>query len=521
MRPSSTVRPSVLFYVLLLSILAGCKVTGEDIEYWKGTVKGPGKIVAVMLSDRYSMELRTQAAVALVEMERQDVEGVAELQTALQTLKASDAVAAKEIVQSMIPDIEKLMVGSQSGPSKDEDRGPPPLQVRAKDAAYLLVQYADDAAKDRLIQAVVGWYAVDFSGRSLAGNYSVEQVVRSLGSRAASLLVGALNPRMPHQALIKVAEMIGQLGDDPTKERAAKRLVEIEREMEGAEYLKWLESKIRASLQEQSGSKAVNDDRVRAIASLNRENFINDGALPAMKHLASEEMVRERLLEIASTAPRGGLPAARVAQWNARRTKALQALEANATSRDLPKLLSLALDEKNDIAIRDYAFDRVSDIGSRAAIPKLWPLVQSSSAKKLKKRLRWRAGELVLAIGGPSVVREFFRKLPGGAGTEYEPEELEGYATKMSQMSPPPFDIVRAQLRATEWWNRVIALRFLERRGVERDVAFMRRLANDTTETAGEAWKPRNPPLDTVGKVAQSAIAALRERLAQPAKKDG
>ena len=63
--------------ISVLMLVGGCKVTSEDIEYWKGTVKGPGKIVAVMLADKYPMELRTQAALALVDMERPDRDGTA------------------------------------------------------------------------------------------------------------------------------------------------------------------------------------------------------------------------------------------------------------------------------------------------------------------------------------------------------------------------------------------------------------------------------------------------------------
>ena len=63
--------------MLALSALLGCKVNSDDLEYWRRTVKGPRKIVAVLLSDHYDIELRTRAATALVEMERNDVEGLA------------------------------------------------------------------------------------------------------------------------------------------------------------------------------------------------------------------------------------------------------------------------------------------------------------------------------------------------------------------------------------------------------------------------------------------------------------
>ena len=86
------------------------------------------------------------------------------------------------------------------------------------------------------------------------------------------------------------------------------------------------------------------------------------------------------------------------------------------------------------------AFDRVGDIRSPEAIPQMWPLVQDGS--DANQRVRWRAAEMILAIGGREVVREFFERLPVAEAIKYEPEELEGYATRMSQMTPPPTELV-------------------------------------------------------------------------------
>ncbi len=96
----------------------------------------------------------------------------------------------------------------------------------------------------------------------------------------------------------------------------------------------------------------------------------------------------------------------------------------------------------------------------------------------------------------------------------YEPHELEGYATKISQMTPLPTELIERQLSAREWYKRVIALRFIERRGTEADVSKMQRLEGDRTAVVGSGWARRE--IDTVGKVAEAAIAALRERLSSP-----
>ena len=476
----------------MLAQLSGCKVTEQDVDTWKGTVKGPGKMVAVMMADKYGIPLRTHSALALIEMDRRDVDGVAELQNALQKLVGD---TRSQIIKGMVPGLVKQM--NDKG-EEGEGSAASPSQIRAKDAAFLLVPMADDGTRQKLTEAVVDWYVEDFNGRNLSGNFSAEQVVRALGAPAAKRLVEALDPKIPQQALIKLAELIGQLGRPETKQKAGQKLVDIEAEMRSPEFGKWLQQQITAQL-EGAGSKGkVDPKKVAKMAELNRANFIESGVLPAMKHLADQPAVATRLLAIASDKN----PALTV-----RRTRALQALEGKARSAHLDQLLALALDPGNPVPVRDYAFDRVGDIRSPKAIEPMWPLVQS----KKDGRLRWRAGELILAIGGSGILSEFLAKLPAEGGIAYEPEELEGYATRMGQMTPLPTEIAKAQLASPDWWDQVLALKYFERKGTLSDVAAMQRLVKSTTRVTGKHWGKAK----TVGKVAQQAIAGLRERLKQ------
>ncbi len=479
----------LLIFALLAAGNSGCKVTEQDIQTWKGTVKGPGKMVAVMMAEKYELPLRTAAALALVDMERHDVDGVAELQTALERLDNSTRSA---IVKGLAPGLIGLMRAGEEGGKPDG--APPPRQVRAKDAAFALISQADPETAKQLTEAVVRWYTVDFNGRSLSGNYSAEQVVRALGSAAASILVDALAAKLPQQALVKLAELIGQLGDPDTKKRAAQKIVDIEREMQGQGFATWLEGQIRAQL-DASGQK-VDAARVTKTAALNRAKFIDEGAIPAMKHLADQPEVANRLLAIAAD---------RNPALAARRTRALQALEGRAREHHLDALLALALDAEAPASVRDYAFDRVGDVRSPKAIAPMWPLVESAE----DPRLRWRAGELVLAIGGNSVLAEFFSKLPSG-DVAFEPEELEGYAVRMGQMTPLPTAIAGAQLKSPDWWDRVIALHYFQRKGTLADIPSLDPLLGDTASTKGKSWQAG----DTVGKVAKRTIDGLRERLA-------
>ena len=57
--------------------------------------------------------------------------------------------------------------------------------------------------------------------------------MRQLGAPACVQLVTAMSARIPQAALVQIALLISQLGDDPTKASAGARIVAIEHEMEG------------------------------------------------------------------------------------------------------------------------------------------------------------------------------------------------------------------------------------------------------------------------------------------------
>lgn len=491
--------------LLLCVTMAGCKVTTEDIDYWMGTQKGPGKIVAVLLADKYEDELRVYAGLALVRMEprppsqgHDPIDGVTELQAAIRRLPEE---TRRRLVDLMVEDLIGMMRGEDT-PQATEGEGIPPLQIRAKDAAFLVLPYAGEERGAQLRDEIVDWFARDFNGRNLAGNFSAEQVVRQLGAPAASRLVNAMNAQLPQQALVKVAELISTLGTQETKEAAAQRLVEIEREMESAEFTADLQRRLIEQVRRERGQDApIAEDQVHAAAVLNRENFITLGALPAMKHLNDQRVIQDRLLEMAQTGEVAGLAAPKIED---RRVKALQAMEGGVRADQVDALLDLALAEASPLAVRDYAFDRVGDSRSTAAIPRLFPIFRETA----DWRMRWRVGSLILTLGGNDVVQEFFAALDD---EEYAREELHGYAERLASMRPPPAEFVLSQLTSESWQDRCLALYFLERRAEQADIARITALEGDAAETHGEHWENQT----TVGRLAAAVARAVRERLGQ------
>ena len=496
--PSRSTRATFMVALLALLSLSACAVTHDDIETWTGTVRGPGKILAVLRADKYADDLRVHAGLALVRMERSDVEGISELQSALRDLPAE---TRGRIVDGMAPGLLELMRGEGQAPAA-EDGPPPPLQVRAKDASFLVLQYATPPVQQQLTDGVVGWFVVDFNGRSLAGNFSAEQVVRQLGAPAATRLVDAMSARIPQQALTKIAELVASLGDAATKTRAAERLVAIEAEMESQAFADWLGERIRTQRAAQE-APPLPDAQLQAAVALNREQFITQGALPAMHHLADQASVSDRLLAMSRDA----------SMSEDRRVVALQAMEGHVRADQVASLLALAIDPQTATRVRDYAFDRIADSRSREAIPQLWPMATNPSSEGTAWRQRWRVGSLILTLGGTAIVQEWFGRLPTGPTVFYAREELHGYADRLAAMSPRPDAIVAAQLASPDWWDRAIALYYYERNGTEADLARVQALAGDATPTRGEHWLQH----DTIGHIATDVVTAIRERMASGA----
>ena len=498
--------------VLLSMCLGGCAITEADIETWKGTVRGPGRIVAVLSSPRYHDELRIRAGLALVEMERSDVDGVAELQSAIRALGEEDRTHIVDGMAQSPTGLLGLMRGEGAAASATPpgpNDPPPPIEVRAKDATFLLLQYASPAVRQQMTDGVVGWFTVDFNGRNLSGSFSAEQVVRQLGAPACVQLVTAMSARIPQAALVQIALLISQLGDDPTKASAGARIVAIEHEMEGAEFGTWLHDRI--ANQATASGRTLDAAHLTMAAELNREGFINQGALPAMHNLGDQPTVQARLMEIVQTTT--PTPPTTAQALEDRRVTALQALEGHAPAGSTQTLLSIALNTASPDRVRDYAFDRVADAHDRSVLPQLWPIATQVNAENDHTiwRARWRVGALLLTIGGADVVQEWFTRLPVGEHIRYAQEELHGYAERLAQIRPEPTAIVRAQLASPDWAHQAIALFYFDRGGTMADLPALQAMTTSTTATHGDHWDAAHA---TIGAIAGEASSSIMQRAA-------
>ncbi|MBC7173459.1 MAG: hypothetical protein H5U40_13550, partial [Polyangiaceae bacterium] len=442
--PSLTDRTPLVVTALAVAVsFFGCAVTPADIEHWERTQKGPGKIVAVLLSDDYPTDLRVAAAVALVDMERNDVEGIEQLGLAIDRLAEEDPAAVIAIVDGTTPELVRILGENVTPQAGAPASAPPSLQIRAKDAAFRLSQRGSDASKAHLGRAILDWFAVDYARRAMAGRVSAEQAAELFGDAGAQMLVSAMHERMPKEMLPRIVERAVELGSASTKAAAAERIIAVERAMESAEFLVWLESQIHTALSRDGAEP--DPARVTGTAMLNRERFINDGALPAMRFLADQRAVADRLLEIAASNAPAGYEGEVLEAFEIRRARALSALEGKAKPEHVARLLPLALGTDVPVGVRDLAFNRLADAGSVEAIAPMWPLVQAVAAPDASREetarvrlVRMKAGELVLRLGRADTVTELLRRLPRGNAAAFEPDELIVYAHRAAEMDAPP-----------------------------------------------------------------------------------
>lgn len=512
-RPAST-----LAALSIVALVSGCKVNARDIDHWQQTERGPTKLAALVASPRYDDALRARALVALATMERDEPEPIEAFEQAITRLRTARDPALPRLIDAMLPGLEQAMRGGDRPGRPGEP--PSDQQAAAKDAAFLLYADASPATRERIGRALVSWFAQDFARRNMAGRKSAEDVVQTLGGSSLAQMVPALDARLDKDAMVRVCELVARHGDDAAKAQAGARIVAIEREMESQAFLDWVKGEVRRAMT--VGGTAPPDNRVTASAVLTRESLVTQGAIAAMKSLAGRPEVAARLLEIARNAPPAGTPPALADVMNERRTQALVALEDNVTEAHVPALLALALDPQLLPTVRELAFDRLADSGSRSAIAPMWPLIAvtgldgDAAAQRQARKLRWRAGELVLEIAGPGGVSELYARLPAAPTAAFEPAELEGYANRIAAMRTPPTDAMRADLRSPIWWRRVVAIHFLARTGAASDVPTLERMSSDALPTVGAGFTTLDPPQNTVGKVAAAALTAMRERLAAP-----
>lgn len=389
--------------------LAGCRTSEDDIERWTHTAQGPRKLVSVLTHDKYSLEQRVDAAMALVRMKPRSGKAIGILgqddqMGLLAALESLTPGERQKIVTEMVPRLEAAM--KQEPPKAQAGQAAADPSFPYKDAAFGLLTHADgglvqsEELKQRLRVALADWCMTNFGDRldDSSQLYGVEQVLRELGAPGVAKLPVQIDSNA--KKIDKMADLVADLGDDAAKLEASKRLVQVAAEIDSERWVK---------------------QKSPLVDAANKASKLNP--TPDQFKAQLDQYQEEELLRIFSSMKKvGGKPVGEFLLTYAqnkdkpekRRAAALAALEGNVDRTDaqqVARVLDIASAADTPDAIRDVALRRVGELPRKLVAERLYGLFGNENWK-----IRWVAAELLLKMGDTSNVDEFMRKISGVRG---------------------------------------------------------------------------------------------------------
>lgn len=381
----------------------GCRTTNDDLERWTTTSQGPRKLVAVLVHDKYPIELRVEAAMALTRMKARGGRKVG-------LLGQDDQIGLLAALETMVP-AEREKIVTRMVPKLEEGMKQPPVKSQGgqpavdpsyefKDASFALLTHADgaliqnDETRKRLRVVLTDWCMTDFSGRMDESSqlFGVEQVLRELGAEGVARLPEQIQPNA--KKIDRMADLVAELGDEKAKSVASERLTKVAEDISSEHWIK---------------------QKAPLVDAANKESRLKPDAGQFKAQL--EAYQEEELLRVfASMKKIGGAPAvsfllnfAKTDKNEKRRAAALAALEGNLDKNkedQVKTILDIASATDTPDAVRDVALRRVGELPRKLVVGKLYTLFSNDNWK-----IRWVAAELVLKMSDTSHLGEFMGKI--------------------------------------------------------------------------------------------------------------
>jgi len=472
MRRGGGVLLSSCVWVMAAGTTAGCAVNQDDVHRWEGTERGPEKLVAVLTHDKYSIQLRTEAAMSLIRMKPRAGKriGIDQLISALAQLSDDDR---RKIVIGMTPDLVKE-IEAPPPQKKPDNTMPPDETVPFKDAAFAMMSHdpplvADEKAKTDLTAALIKWAQTDFEDRIENGAqaFGVEQMMRFFGAPAVKGLPALMTEQS--SKVDRMASLVADLGDDATKQKAAEQLVALAQAIDSPNWI----AKQKALVQDvnKRNNQNVTDQQLNAqLDKFQEQELIK--VFTSMKRVGGRPVI-DYCLKYAANTKNG----------EERRKAALAALEGRidkSNTADVDAIFNIAKDENTPDSVRDLAFARLGELPKDQVVPKLYTLFEPR-----KWKVRWVAGSLVLRTMTTKGLGEFMRHLPTSPATKMglsEPTTYGGLIAKMEAPTgePKPRDAIMPYLSARELGPKLTAFGFFYE-GKKADVSVVQSHEDDKT----------------------------------------
>src|SRR5271165_2433957 len=231
---------------------AGCAVSESDVPRWETTEAGPEKLYSIVTHDKYSWQLREEAAMSLVRMRSRNGKriGLEYLAMGYDTsqgkvpgaLSVIPEEARRAIVDGILPQLVAAM--AQPPPARPAEGSPtlPDPSIPYKDAAFALLSHepplaTDEKTKAELAAALTQWVQTDFETRidNSSQQFGVEQIMRFIGAPTVRALPSVINESSTK--VDRACSLIADIGDDDTKRRASEALVAMARKIDTSEWL--------------------------------------------------------------------------------------------------------------------------------------------------------------------------------------------------------------------------------------------------------------------------------------------
>lgn len=482
-RAAAAIALSLATFGTLATSVSGCRVAENDVKRWETTQRGPYKLVAVVTHDKYSWELRTDAALSLIRMPprggvRQGISFLVdkykdeEGETREGALNQLPEDARRQIVDRLAPLLLKELEAPPP-PRTPEGRLPPDPTVPYKDATFAMLVHeptvvSNEQTRKELKDALTKWAGTGFEDRIENGaqQFGLEQMMRYLGPESVKTLPSMINENASR--IDRVASLINDVGDEPTKLKASESLVALAQKYHSKE---WLEAQTKV-VKESNARNSIKADDSQVAGQLDKmqERNLTEAVFPAMKKVGGRPAI-DYLFSYAADSKHPP----------ERRKLALAALEGRVDKNsptDLERIFAIAKNEDNPDAVRDVAFTRMGEFPKEQIVPKLYTLFEPK-----KWKTRWVAGETVLkTFSSTKQVPDFLARLPKTSATKMGMTEPLSYASKIRQLEgdPKPRDILAPHLTSRDFGARMTALGYFWE-GKKADRGVVQPFENDAT----------------------------------------
>jgi len=417
----------------MAGLSAGCAVSESDVHRWETTEAGPEKLYSIVTHDKYSWQLRAEAALSLVRMRSRNGKrvGLEYLAMGYDTpqgrvagaLSVVPEEARRTIVDGILPTLVEAMAQQ---PPKAAEGSPllPDPSIPYKDAAFALLSHEPPLATDEKTKAELGaaltqWVQTDFETRidNSSQQFGVEQIMRFLGAPAVKTLPGIINEAS--SKVDRACSLIADIGDDDTKKRAGEALVAMAKKIDTTE---WIE-KQRVLVSEANAKAKMNVKPEQVAAQLqNYQEQELERVFTSMKRLGGRPVV-EYCLAFARDKSKS----------EKMRTDALAAIENRidkAVPGDLNAIFDILRDDANPDKVRGVAMARFGELPKETIVPRLYSLFDK------KWQLRLDAARMILKTITTKDVPDFMRHLPQTDRTKMALSEPITYGALILAMDP-------------------------------------------------------------------------------------